>query len=234
LKLLLFAEADSLGFRRAIKSILSVLKYKVIITMAEFKLVIADPKTGKCTQVVVSENNTTALNGKKIGDKVKGESFDMPGYEFEITGGADYCGFPMRKDIEGPVRKKILLTDGVGIRNKEKGIRKRKTVCGNTIHDNITQVSMKILKQGKKPLGAEPSEEKVEEPKEQKPEEKPAETPKEEAKTEPKPVKEEQKTEEKKQETPKEGKAEKEKKELEKQEKPSEEPKKDEKKPEKA
>ena len=140
--------------------------------MAEFKLVIADPKTGKCTQVVVSENNATALLGKKIGDKVKGESFDMPGYEFEITGGADYCGFPMRKDIQGPIRKKILLTEGVGIRNKEMGIRKRKTVCGNTIHENITQVSMKILKQGKKPLATESSEEKAEEPsKEAKPEE---------------------------------------------------------------
>ncbi len=144
--------------------------------MAEFKLVIGDPKTGKSTQIVVSEDNADKLNGKKIGDKIKGETLDFPGYEFEITGGADYCGFPMRKDIEGPVRKKVLLVSGVGIRNKEKGIRKRKTVCGNTIHDNITQISMKILKYGKKPLvTAEEAPAK---------EEKPAEKPKEEAKEE--------------------------------------------------
>ena len=126
----------------------------------EFKLVIGDPKTGKTTQMEVKDDNATVFNGKKIGDKVKGESFDKPGYEFEITGGADYCGFPMRKDIDGPVRKKILIGDGVGIRNKERGIRKRKTVCGNTIHENITQISMKVTKHGKKPLVEEaPAEE---------------------------------------------------------------------------
>ncbi|MBN2367960.1 30S ribosomal protein S6e [Candidatus Woesearchaeota archaeon] len=126
--------------------------------MAEFKLVIGDPKSGKCHQVVVSEGNADFFKGKKIGDKVRGESFDFPGYEFEITGGADYCGFPMRKDIEGPVRKKVLIVDGVGTRHKEKGIRKRRTVCGNTIHEKITQISLKVLKHGKKPLG-EPAEE---------------------------------------------------------------------------
>lgn len=190
--------------------------------MAEFKLVIGDPKTGKSTQIVVSDDNADKLNGKKIGDKIKGELLDLSGYEFEITGGADYCGFPMRKDIEGPVRKKVLLVSGVGIRNKEKGIRKRKTVCGNTIHDNITQISMKILKHGKKPLVTaeetpaeeKPKEEPVKEkkkdkPKEEKKEEKPEkketkeetkEKPKEEAKKE-KPEKKapkEQKAEEKK------------------------------------
>ena len=138
--------------------------------MAEFKLVIGDPKTGKSTQIVVSDDNADKLNGKKLGDKIKGELLDLPGYEFEITGGADYCGFPMRKDIEGPVRKKVLLVSGVGIRNKERGIRKRKTVCGNTIHDNITQISMKILKYGKKPLVAA-----EEAPAEEKPKEKPKE-----------------------------------------------------------
>lgn len=123
--------------------------------MAEFKLVIGDPKTGKCHQIVVSGDNTKSFIGKKIGDKINGESFDMPGYEFEITGGADYCGFPMRKDIEGPVRKKIFITSGVGIRNKNKGNKFKKTVCGNTIHEKITQISIKVLKYGKNPLSKE-------------------------------------------------------------------------------
>jgi len=128
--------------------------------MAEFKLVIGD-KSGKCKQVEVKEGNAQPFLGKKIGDKIRGESFEMPGYEFEITGGADYCGFPMRKDIPGPVRKKIMITEGVGIRNKEQGIRKRKTVCGNTVHDKITQISLKVIKSGKTPLFEEP---KAEEP----------------------------------------------------------------------
>ena len=129
--------------------------------MAEFKLVIGDPKSGKCHQVVVSGENANFFLGKKLGDKIRGESFDFAGYEFEITGGADYCGFPMRKDIEGPVRKKILITKGVGTQNKESGIRLRRTICGNTIHEKITQISLKVLKYGKKPLV--PAEEKTEE-----------------------------------------------------------------------
>ncbi len=177
--------------------------------MAEFKLVIGDPKTGKSYQIVVTEDNAQPFIGKKIGDKVKGELFDYKGYEFEITGGADYCGFPMRRDVEGPVRKKILISEGVGTRNKRKGIRLRRTVCGNTIHERITQISMKILKLGKKSLGEEPEaeeekeepkeapkeEKKPEEKKEDKPEEKKEEEPKKEEKTEDKKEKKEEKEE---------------------------------------
>ncbi|MBN1502194.1 30S ribosomal protein S6e [Candidatus Woesearchaeota archaeon] len=158
--------------------------------MVEFKLVIGDPKTGKCYQKVVQEDNAGEFLRKKIGDKIKGDSFDMHGYEFEITGGADYCGFPMRRDIDGPVRKKILLVKGVGLKKVKAGVRKRKTVCGNTIHENITQVCLKVLKYGKKPLGEEKAEAA---------EEKPAEKtqPKEEKKAE---VKEEKKEHEHKEE----------------------------------
>ena len=184
--------------------------------MAEIKLSIGQ-KDGKTVQIVVTDNNAKSLRGKKIGEKIKGESFDMPGYEFEITGGSDYCGFPMRRDIEGPVRKKILIMEGIGTRNKEAGIRTRKTVCGNTVHDKISLVSMKVIKAGKKPLG-EPAEAPAEEaPKaESKPapvaepvKEAPKEAPKEEPKAEEKPKeeapKEEPKAEEKlKEEAPKE------------------------------
>ena len=65
--------------------------------MAEFKLSIGDPKAGKTYQLVVSEDNAKFFIGKKIGDKIKGESIDKAGYELEITGGADYCGFASQK-----------------------------------------------------------------------------------------------------------------------------------------
>ena len=63
--------------------------------MVEFKLTIGDPKTGKCVQKTVSENAAKAFIGLKIGDTVKGEAIDLTGYEFLITGGSDFCGFPM-------------------------------------------------------------------------------------------------------------------------------------------
>ncbi len=118
----------------------------------EMKLVIADPKSGKCYQKVIAEDVARALNGKKIGDSIRGETFDMTGYEFTITGGADYCGFPMRKDIDGPVRKKIMIVSGIGLKKSENGTRHRKTVCGNTIHAKTAQVCLKVTKAGKKPL----------------------------------------------------------------------------------
>ncbi|HLF54712.1 MAG TPA: 30S ribosomal protein S6e [Candidatus Nanoarchaeia archaeon] len=126
--------------------------------MVNFKIVIGT-KAGKCVQKEVQEPEARTLLGKKIGDKVAGDTIGLTGYEFEITGGSDYCGFPMRKDIEGFSRKRILAVSGVGLKKKAKGIRQRKTVCGNTIHPKISQVNLKVLTEGKEPLIVEKKEE---------------------------------------------------------------------------
>lgn len=144
--------------------------------MAEFKIVISDPKTGKSYQKEAKDDAAKQFMGLKIGDKVK-DVLDLAGYEFEITGGSDYCGFPMRKDVLGTMRKKILSTKGVGLNIKEAGTKKRKTVAGNTIFDRTAQINLRITKQGKTPLEA-PAEEPEE--KEEKPAEKPSEDKKEE------------------------------------------------------
>lgn len=121
--------------------------------MASFKLNIADPKTGKCYQKEVKDAQAAGFMGKKINDTIKGEDIEMPGYEFVITGGSDYCGFPMRSGILG-VRKRINLLGGVGFRGKAKGIRRRKTVCGHKVNDKIVQINLKASKQGTKKLDA--------------------------------------------------------------------------------
>ena len=115
--------------------------------MASFKLVIGT-KEGFCVQRDLPDPAATELVGKKIGDKVVGDSIGFPGYEFEVTGGSDYCGFPMRKDVLGAGRKKILTVKGVGVHMIAKGIRSKKTVCGGTIHAKISQVNLKVLKEG--------------------------------------------------------------------------------------
>ncbi len=116
--------------------------------MAEFKVVISDPKTGLTVQREVKDPAAKALLGLKIGDSVKGEAFDLQGYDLEITGGSDFCGFPMRKDVIGIGRKKILSYTGVGVRKGPAGMLQRKTVCGNTIHTKIAQVNLKAIKVG--------------------------------------------------------------------------------------
>lgn len=133
--------------------------------MAEFKLNIGNPKDKKTYKKEVKEAAAEAFIGKKIGDSVKGDSFEFPGYEFTITGGSDFCGFPMRRDVTGSARKKVLIAGGVGMRSKRKGLRLRKTVAGNTIYEKTAQINLKVTKAGKAPLG-EPEAAKEEAPKE--------------------------------------------------------------------
>ena len=151
-------------------------KTQILIFMVGFKVVIGT-KQGKCTQKEIQEPESNVLLGKQIGNNVKGDEIGFPGYEFEITGGSDNCGFPMRQDVPGIGRKRILAIKGViglkGVYSKKyqgkvikkkigKGIRIRKTVCGNTIHPNIVQINLKVLKEGSQPLITEIKEEKKE------------------------------------------------------------------------
>ncbi|MAG78404.1 30S ribosomal protein S6e [archaeon] len=118
--------------------------------MAELRFVINDSKSGKSYQKALE---TEDFDSKKIGETVKGDFLGLEGYELQITGGSDYAGFPMRKDIEGTGRKRALLKKGVGFKKVTRnGIRKRKTVCGNTITNKTVQVNLKVTKEGSKKL----------------------------------------------------------------------------------
>lgn len=140
-------------------------------TMAEMKLVISQPKDGKTAQKVLAEDKASALYGMKIGDTIRGDAIGFAGYEFIITGGSDHCGFPMRKDVAGSGRKRILTVEGIGVKlyktktlkNKpyqfHPGSKQRKTVCGNVIHDKITQVNACIVKEGAESLFTTPPSE---------------------------------------------------------------------------
>lgn len=133
--------------------------------MVEFKLVLSDPESGKSVQKEVKDNDARSFLNLKLKDKVNGELVGYTGYEFEITGGSDNCGVPMRSDVSGATRKKILAVDGVGVKKKDPGIRQRKLVRGNTINEKTAQVNLKVTKKGSKPF-IEPKEAVQEEKKE--------------------------------------------------------------------
>lgn len=120
--------------------------------MAEFKLVINNPKTSRSYQLEIKSPDADNLIGKKIKGIVRGELIGLTGYEFEITGGTDKDGFPMRPDVKGPKRAKLLLSGGTGFKPISKGHRKRKTVRGNTISGDIVQINMKTIKYGEMKL----------------------------------------------------------------------------------
>lgn len=174
------------------------------------KIVVSNPKTGKSYQKELEDNQTKAMFGKKIGETVKGDNVGIGGYEFELTGGSDKQGFPMRVDFHGTARKRLLLSAGPGYKVKRKGERRRKSIRGNTVAEDIAQVNLKVTKTGKDKLEKlfGKAEGKKEEPaKEEKPKEEPKkeEKPKEEKAEK----KEKPKAEEKKEEKPKEEKKEK-------------------------
>ena len=89
----------------------------------------------------------------KIGDIIKGGLIGFPNYEFVITGGSDASGFPMRKDVHGPVKKRILVSKrGIGYRLKRKGQKRRKMVRGNEISYDMTLLNLKVVKYGEAEL----------------------------------------------------------------------------------
>ncbi|NOZ80903.1 MAG: 30S ribosomal protein S6e [DPANN group archaeon] len=135
--------------------------------MAELKIIISDPKTGKSHQKVLDETQSRSLYGKKIKETVKGDAFGLEGYEFLITGGSDAAGFPMRWDVDGNQKKQILAVEGIGLKRKDKGIKQRKTVAGNQIYTKTAQVNLKVVKVGKAPLEEKPAEEPKEQTKEE-------------------------------------------------------------------
>ncbi len=117
----------------------------------QIRLVMNDKKSGKAHQKVLNEDESKKFIGMRIGDKFKGELVDISGYEFQIAGGSDDAGFPMRRDIATP-RKRILAVEGVGLKKTDKGIKHRKTVAGNMVHEKTAQVNAIVLKDGQTPL----------------------------------------------------------------------------------
>ena len=119
---------------------------------AGVRLVIADPKKGLTKQIEIEDEKLSTLIGAKIGDKISGNPFGFPGYEFQITGGSSENGTPMRSDVHGGIRKKILLSSGPGYYPEERGLRRRKMVHGNMITDEIVQINLKVVEWGKKEI----------------------------------------------------------------------------------
>jgi len=123
--------------------------------MAKFKVIISDPQTGTSKVVEVEEARAAPFIGKKIGETMDGALVDLPAHKLQIMGGSDKDGVPMKPNVHGGVRRKIILGGGVGFNAKKKGERRRKAVRGNIITDEIVQINIKIVEQPSKPKTAE-------------------------------------------------------------------------------
>ena len=132
--------------------------------MTNFKLTISDIK-GKSVSKELKDNDANPLLGLQLGNETDATIVGLTG-KLKLTGGSDKSGIPMRNDIHGAARNRVLLARGVGLQDAEAGQRKRKLMRGNTISEEIYQVNCKF--DGELPVEApaENAEEKTEDKKE--------------------------------------------------------------------
>ena len=112
--------------------------------MAEFKVIISDINNGKSSVKELKDQNAQFLVGSKIGDVLQGSSLGVNG-QIKVTGGSDKAGFPMRSDVLGGGKKRILISGGTGFNPSIKGEKVRKLVRGNVITDEIYQINVSLV-----------------------------------------------------------------------------------------
>ncbi len=105
----------------------------------------AEAFRAKAWTVVVTDPEASRFIGLKIGDVIDGGVVGLPGFKLKIRGGTDNSGFPMRPDVMGGAKKRILLSGPPGFHPREKGERRRKMVRGNTITMDIVQINTMIV-----------------------------------------------------------------------------------------
>jgi small subunit ribosomal protein S6e len=127
--------------------------------MAKFKVIVSDPQAGTSKVVELEEARAAPFIGRRVGETMDGSVVDLPAHTVQILGGSDKDGVPMRGNVHGGVRRRVVLSGGAGFSPKKKGERKRKTVRGNIITDEIAQINMKITE---RPASAKAPETKVE------------------------------------------------------------------------
>jgi len=118
----------------------------------DFRVVVSDPKTGKAYQMEIKDPGAGKLLGKHIGDKIEGDILGLPGYSVQVTGGSDREGFPMRADLPGTKRRRVLVSSGAGFRPLAEGMRKRKSLHGRDISPDVGQINVKVVEAGAKSL----------------------------------------------------------------------------------
>jgi small subunit ribosomal protein S6e len=126
--------------------------------MAKFKVIVSDPQAGTSKVVEIEEARAAPFIGRRLGETIDGSAVDLPAHTVQILGGSDKDGVPMLGNVHGGVRRRVVLTDGTGFSAKKKGERRRKTVRGNIITDEIVQINMKIVERPAKPAEAKPEQ----------------------------------------------------------------------------
>jgi len=117
--------------------------------MAELQVVVGDPDTGDSYQFEVADNQANRFLGRTLGEAVDGSAVGLDGYTLELRGGSDTAGRPLRSDISGLNLREILADERtVGYKPTRDGERRRVTVRGNEVTDEVAQLNATIIERG--------------------------------------------------------------------------------------
>ncbi len=112
--------------------------------------IVSDPATGTSQRVEIEDAQLRPLVGTRIGMTIDGAIAGMQGYKLKLTGGTDKDGIPMRPDVHGSAKARIVLSGGVGYKPKDKGMQQRKIVRGNTVSQETTFLNFSIVEAPKR------------------------------------------------------------------------------------
>jgi len=120
------------------------------------KLNVSHPSNGSQKLFdIEDERKTRVFLEKRMGAEVPADSLgdEWKGYILRITGGNDKQGFPMKQGIIAPHRVRLLLSDGHSCyRPRRSGERKRKSVRGCIVGNDLSVLALSIVKQGEQPI----------------------------------------------------------------------------------
>jgi len=124
------------------------------------RLVLSNPRDGTARTIPLTPQQIAVLRGKRIGDVIDASALGLGRGQIRITGGSTFAGIPMRPDVGGARLARVVLTRGIGFHARRKppskrrkdrnrrpvrGLRKRVTVRGNILGDDIVQVNAVLL-----------------------------------------------------------------------------------------
>jgi small subunit ribosomal protein S6e len=113
------------------------------------KINIAYPTNATQKSIEIKTKEEQRLYGRKINDQFDGAviSPEFAGSIVQIVGGNDYQGVPMTAAQATTKRIRLLLSKGdVGYRCRRNGVRRRKTVRGSVVSNEILALNVILVK----------------------------------------------------------------------------------------